>query len=77
MIKFHYVCRTCGRRYARDEVRYLCPACAQAYAPGMPLVGVLSVQFAYTAIRKQFVKPAPDWSLFSAVEAKFFPPYPR
>ncbi|MGZ5544478.1 MAG: threonine synthase, partial [Limisphaerales bacterium] len=45
------------------------------YCPGMPLVGVLTVQFDYTEIRKRFDRSAPDWTLFSAVEPKFFPPY--
>jgi len=76
MTRFHYICSTCGRRYARDEVRYLCPDCGRDYAPGMPLVGVLTVRFDYAAIRKKFEKRNPDWSLFSAVEEKFFPPYP-
>ena len=44
--------------------------------PGIPLVGVLSVQFDYGAIRKKFNRQKPDWNLFSAVEEKFFPPIP-
>lgn len=75
MVEFAYQCGTCGKRYRRDEVRYLCPDCAQAYRPGIPLVGVLTVVFDYDAIRRKFLKTAPDWSLFSAVEPKFFPPY--
>src|ERR1019366_618488 len=42
----------------------------------MPLVGVLLAQFDYAAIRKRFKKASPDWSLFSAVEDKHYPPYP-
>jgi threonine synthase len=33
-------------------------------------------QFDYVAIRKRFKKLNPDWSLFSAVEDKHYPPYP-
>ncbi len=76
MTKFIYQCSTCGKTYRRDEVRYLCPACAKQYRPGIPLVGVLSVQFDYGAIRKKFNRQKPDWNLFSAVEEKFFPPIP-
>src|SRR5450759_2825691 len=76
MTKFVYQCSNCGKRYQRDEVRYLCPLCARDYRPGIPLIGVLSAQFDYGAIRKKFRKEKPDWNLFSAVEEKFFPPIP-
>ena len=76
MIGFAYKCSTCGERYQRDEVRYLCPSCAKDYHAGIPLVGVLSVEFDYDAIKKQFDKRNPDWMLFSAVEEKYFPPFP-
>jgi threonine synthase len=75
MIEFVYQCGTCGKRYRREEVRYLCPSCARDYRPGIPLVGVLTVEFDYAAIRKQFKKAKPDWNLFSAVESKYHPPY--
>jgi threonine synthase len=74
--EFVYRCSGCGKRYARDAVRYLCPACAQNYRPGIPLEGVLEVEFDYSAIRRAFRKSQPDWNLFSAVEERFFPPYP-
>ncbi len=76
MTEFVYQCNACGRTYKRDEVRYLCPACSKEYKPGMPLVGVLSARFDYAAIRKRFKKTSPDWNLFSAVEPKYYPPYP-
>jgi threonine synthase len=76
MIFFRYRCATCAKTYQRDEVRYLCPECGKKYHPGIPLVGVLSAQFDYDAIRKRFKKTAPDWNLFSAVEPKYYPPYP-
>ena len=77
MIPFLYRCTTCGRTYQRAEVRYLCPACAKNYRPGIPLLGVLSVEFDYAAIRRRFRKQHPDWSLFSAVEPRYYPPYPH
>ncbi len=76
MTPFLYQCTTCGKLFLRDEVRYLCPDCAKDYRPGIPLVGVLSAQFDYAAIRQRFKKASPDWSLFSAVEDKHFPLYP-
>lgn len=76
MTPFLYQCTTCGKTYKRDEVRYLCPECAKEYRPGIPLVGVLSAQFDYAAIRKRFKKLKPDWNLFSAVEERHYPPYP-
>jgi threonine synthase len=75
MTPFIYCCTTCGQSYRRDEVRYLCPSCAKDYRPGIPLLGVLTVQFDYAAIKRRFRKQSPDWSLFSAVEPKHYPPY--
>ena len=76
MTPFLYQCTTCGKTYPRREVRYLCPECGRHYRPGIPLVGVLLAQFDYAAIRKRFKKLTPDWSLFSAVEERHYPPYP-
>jgi threonine synthase len=76
MTRFVYQCSNCGKRYQREDVRYLCPLCARDYRPGVPLIGVLSAQFDYGAIRKKFNRQKPDWNLFSAVEEKFFPPIP-
>ncbi len=71
-----YRCTVCGKEYGRDEVRYLCPACSQGYHFDAPLPGVLTAVFDYDAIRKRFDPVRPDWNLFSAVEEKYFPPYP-
>lgn len=73
---FVYWCADCGRTYERDEVRYLCPVCGERYRPGQPLVGVLSAIFDYARIAQRFDKRKPDWSLFSAVEPRFYPNYP-
>ena len=74
MTPFVYQCSTCGKTYKRDEVRYLCPSCGKKYRAGIPLTGVLSAQFDYGEIGKRFSKAAPDWSLFSAVEDRHYPP---
>jgi threonine synthase len=76
MTEFQYRCSRCSRTYGRDEVRYLCPECGRAYAPGMPLVGVLEVELDYQAIAKRFERARPDWDLFSPVEREYFPAYP-
>ena len=75
MADFAYRCSSCGGRYGRDEVRYLCPECGRAYRPGMPLCGVLTAEFDYGAIRKKFRRSDPDWGLFCAVEARHHPAY--
>jgi len=75
MAAFHYRCSACGKRYERDQVRYLCPDCGRSYRPGMPLRGVLTAEFDYASIGRRFRKASPDWSLFCAVERVFFPPY--
>lgn len=75
MANFVYRCSVCRRRFGRNEVRYLCPECGKLYHPGMPLWGVLTAEFDYASIRRRFRKTKPDWSLFSAVEPEFFPPF--
>jgi threonine synthase len=76
MASFTYRCTDCGRTYARDEVRYLCPECGKDYRPGIPLLGVLEAVFDYEAIGAAFDRAAPDWNLFCAVEPEFHPPIP-
>lgn len=73
---FLYQCRDCGKQFERDTVTYLCPDCGQHYRPGIPLTGVLQVVFDYDYIRKKFKPKKPDWNFFSAVESRYFPPYP-
>ena len=73
---FHYRCSSCGKGFGRDEVRYLCPDCGKSYTPGQPLVGVLEAIFDYKTISRRFDKRNPDWSLFSAVETKYYPDFP-
>lgn len=76
MTNYIYKCVDCDRTYVRDEVRYLCPACGARYCPGQPLSGVLEAVFDYDKIAHKFDKHRPDWSLFSAVEPRYFPNYP-
>ena len=59
MASFRYRCTDCGRTFARDEVRYLCPVCGPAYRPGVPLLGVLEAIFDYEGIRRRLRSPAP------------------
>jgi len=78
MTNFYYRCFDCGKTYARDEVRYLCPQCGEKCKAGEPLRGVLEVVFDYTNIQLRFnvQDRNPDWQLFSAVEAQYYPQYP-
>ena len=76
MEQFHYLCSTCGKTFLPEEVRYLCPVCSNHYRPGLPLNGVLLAIFDYAQIARQFQKERPDWTLFSAVEPRYFPAYP-
>ncbi|MCX6559163.1 MAG: threonine synthase [Candidatus Aminicenantes bacterium] len=76
MTEFQYRCSRCGRTYARDEVRYLCLDCGREYVPGMPLCGVLEVDFDYDRIARSFEPSRPDWDLFSPVEREYYPAYP-
>ncbi len=73
---FVYWCADCGRTYDRNEVRYLCPVCGERYRPGQPLIGVLEAIFDYKKIAQRFDRSKPDWSLFSAVETKYYPDFP-
>lgn len=43
-------CLDCGKDYAPDAVRYLCPTCSADYHAGMPLKGILEALFDYAAI---------------------------
>jgi len=71
----HYRCTQCGKEYARDEVRYLCPVCSQEYKPGMPLTGVLEAIFDYETIGRLW-QANPQIELFSAVETLYYPELP-
>lgn len=74
MTPFTYRCTMCGVSYARDEVRYLCPACSRDYRPGMPLRGVLEVAFDAGALCASVNNQTPDDDMFLPVERRFFPP---
>ena len=71
---FAYQCCECGRRYARDQVTYLCPACSATWKPGMPLKGVLRAEFDYAGIRRRLNPRRIDYTLWNAVEEEYFPP---
>jgi threonine synthase len=70
------VCTECGAAYRRDDVRYLCPACAAAYRPGAPLRGVLEARFAYGEVAARWRAGEPLDELLCAVENEHHPPYP-
>jgi len=75
----HWQCRSCGKTFARDEVRYLCPDCSREYRPGIPLIGVLEAMFDYPAISADYspaLTPKQVTQLFSAVHRDFYPALP-
>jgi threonine synthase len=72
---FVYRCSLCGKTYARDEVRYLCPTCSVDYRPGMPLKGVLLAEFDGNILKTRFTSRESNWNTFLPVEERFFPPY--
>ncbi len=76
MIPFEYRCTDCGRTYAREAVRYLCPECGKDYRPGVPLPGVLEAVLDAVAVRQGFDRAHPDLGLFCPVEPEFHPPFP-
>lgn len=76
MSDFYYRCFDCGKKYTRDEVRYLCPSCEKRFVFGQPLCGVLEAVFDYDYIKSNFQQDKPDWNLFSAVESQYYPAYP-
>ncbi len=71
----HWRCTDCGREFALDEVRYLCPDCARDYAPGIPLPGVLEAIFDYPALREAWLAQ-PDPQLFSVLPPGYYPTLP-
>ncbi len=74
MVIFEFKCHTCGKRYQRDEVRYLCPYCSPEKIPHIPLKGVLEVDYDYQEIKRLWNPKKPDLNLFSCVEKEYYPP---
>jgi threonine synthase len=74
--KFHYRCTDCGKTYAPEQVKYLCPVCGAKFVAGMPLCGVLEAILDYDYIKKHFNKASPNLDLFSVIDKKYYPPYP-
>jgi threonine synthase len=72
--QFRYRCSLCGTTYARDEVRYLCPACGRDYRPGRPLPGVLEVVFDADQLCAGVNDGLSDEEIFLPVEHRHFPP---
>lgn len=75
MIHFHYECQDCGKKFERDDVRYLCPECSPNALPEVPLKGVLRVVFDYKAIAREWSEGHHDLQLFCPVEKEFHPDF--
>ena len=67
---FAYICSECGRRFAIEPDRMVCPQCSLDQAPDEPLRGVLEVELTGAVLA--------DWTIASLlpVEERFFPPIP-
>ncbi len=51
--KYYYQCSDCGKKYAADGVKYLCPECAAANASDLPPKGVLKTMYHCDALRRK------------------------
>lgn len=51
--KFYYQCSDCGKEYAADGVKYLCPECAAANTSDLPQKGVLKTMYHYDTLRRK------------------------
>lgn len=49
--RWKLTCTECGASYSEDEVRYVCPSCAEAQCPGDTTRGVLEVEWDPDALR--------------------------
>jgi threonine synthase len=76
MTPFRYRCTECGRTFARDAVRYLCPDCGPGGPPGEPLRGVLEAVLDETELRRALDARPGDLRAFLPVEPEFHPAYP-
>ncbi len=75
MIPFCYRCTLCEQTFDRRDVRYLCPVCGTSYRPGIPLQGVLEVDFDWDELRSRWDAKGPDWDLFLPVEKEYCPDF--
>ncbi len=51
--KFYYQCSDCGKEYAADGVKYLCPECAVTNNSDLPPKGVLKTMYHYDSLRRK------------------------
>ena len=49
--KFKYICTNCKKEYRENEVKYLCPECANKTTKDHPPKGVLKVEYDYLSIK--------------------------
>ena len=64
--KYYFECTTCGAKYEKDEVIYLCPVCEKENTPDIPPKGILKTLYHYGKI-----KNSAKWNkLFDKLKAK-------
>lgn len=51
--KYIFECTNCGKHYAMDEVKYLCPDCEANNSADLPPAGVLKVVYHYTRLYEE------------------------
>ena len=56
MSKFYFECTNCGKKYASNEVDYLCPDCEKENTNTQPPKGVLKTIYEYEKIRSKTKK---------------------
>lgn len=76
MTDFFYRCVDCGKEHSNEQLHYLCSNCGANWQPGTSLTGVLEVIFDYAKIATQCNLQQIDWSVFSAINSKYYPNYP-
>lgn len=50
--KYYFECNDCGKQYASDQVKYLCPVCSESNLANSPSKGVLHTYYDYDYLNK-------------------------
>ena len=66
--KYYFECTNCGRKYAADEVQYLCPHCSKENDRANPPKGVLKTLYYYKKIKSRYKRN----KLFDKLKEKEF-----
>ena len=75
-MRFKYVCSTCGREYATDEIMYLCPECEKENDGKTFSKGVLRVELSYDVLKEASKKAKVEPEDFYPYETKHRSAFP-